>query len=507
MQINFDPNPLEVFKPMFDIPTGTVINIGGRGSGKSITTAKLVLTRLLTFPDARGLLIRDEAVRLKESILNDVKEVALEFDQLSNGYFSKFFQIQDNGIKNIQRNNDAVFTMGLNSSKNEQSARLKGLSKINFVIFEEAEDIRDKKKVRKLFDTLRRFKDHIVVFNMNVPDKDHWIIETHFNLKSSEYPGFCELEPKTSSILNNVHFFITTYKNNTRLLEDAVKQYEAYGNKDHPDYDLEHYCNQILGLVPMSSQDSSIVKRFNKESWRDDDDTTYTITHPFIQSQLAQDGYYFISFDGGMHTTHSAGILGYHVQDKRRDILLKEFYNKDRSHGMTEISSMVKEFCDEQNIDYTNARLYGDPSLDQCGDREFIESVLDNTVDLLYSLKSTEDVELKGIYVNRKEKRLGRLQTEISVTRSDNKPAVIILKNEGEDFGCPQAYKGLFSGFYKRAKKMTSQGPAIIKDLEQVPPVTDICDAYTYYLLATRPVVFAENDKIDPYQRFYNFAK
>ena len=106
--------------------------MGGRGGGKSVSVAKWVISRLLQNTKSRGILIRDEAVQIKNSILNDVKNIANEVDLKSGGLFSSYFAIQDHGIKNLMTKEDAAFTIGMRNSNTAQTARLKSISRIDF---------------------------------------------------------------------------------------------------------------------------------------------------------------------------------------------------------------------------------------------------------------------------------------------------------------------------------------------------------------------------------------
>jgi len=246
-----------------------------------------------------------------------------------------------------------------------------------------------------------------------------------------------------------------------------------------------------------------IVKRSFKESWRDDNDQPWSINHDWIRRQLTE-GYYFLSFDGGMHTTHSAAILGYHNRRFRRDILLKEFYNTNKNENLREIAQMVADFAYTHHLEITSMRIYGDPAIKTYGDEVFIEQILDKKVNLLDDYRNSDDSEKRALFVNRKTKRLTILNTEIFTLRSDNKPAIIVLKDSNnldpQCFGCPHLWQGLFNGQYRYQLKDIGGKSVLTEDIEQIPPITDICDAYTYFLLAERPRPVQESATIDNYK-------
>ena len=280
----------------------------------------------------------------------------------------------------------------------------------------------------------------------------------------------------------------------------ATHQFSAYDSpywehgelaaiKRDPAIPIDVWEQEYLGqFITITS--NVIVKRSFKESWRDDDDKPYYIDHSFIRRQLADDGYYFISFDGGMHTTHSAAILGYHNKRYVRDILLKEFYNTNKNENLREIAQMIDDFCHENNIDINGIRMYGDPAIKTHGDDELIHQVLGMKPDLLQGLKDSEDNEAKNAFRDRKKRRLTLLNRDIYSMASDNKPRIIILKDantqQAQTYGCPNLYNGLFNGQYRYEIKDIAGRSFVTEDLEQIAPVTDIADAYTYFILAER---------------------
>ena len=237
-----------------------------------------------------------------------------------------------------------------------------------------------------------------------------------------------------------------------------------------------------------------IVKRSFKESWRDEEDQEFTIDHPWIQKQLQSDGFWFISFDGGMHTTHSAAVLGYHNKQLKRDILIKEFYNRSKNDGIREVALQAVEWMHGCNVPFNNLRLFGDPALRTYGDHLYIEQAFNQKPDLLDSLRESDDNNLRALFMNRKTHRLTTLSIEMFSLRSDNKPSIIVLKSDRDNFGCPQIWDGLFNGQYRYAVKDISGRSIITSDLEQMPPITDLCDAYSYFLLINRPNPIQTNE-------------
>jgi hypothetical protein len=265
--------------------------------------------------------------------------------------------------------------------------------------------------------------------------------------------------------------------------------------KRDPSIDNDIWEQEYLGKF-IATTSNVICKRTHKASWRDDDDKPYTLEHDWIQRQLNDNGYYFISFDGGMHTTHSAAILGFHNERFNRDIILKEFYNEIASEGIHEVAMQVKDYLLKNDIE--DIRLYGDPALKTYNDSETIKDVFDGKYSLncLEGYKENKSSEIKDLYNNRKTRRLGIISREMWTLKADNKPSVILLKDE-----VPQFYKGVFAGQFRYEVK----DGVITKDLEQIAPITDICDAYTYYLLAERPFSIAEKEGTKNYAQYSSF--
>jgi len=261
--------------------------------------------------------------------------------------------------------------------------------------------------------------------------------------------------------------------------------------KTDPSIDNDIFEQEYLGKF-IATTSNIICKRTHKLSWRDDEDQPYTSEHDYILRQLNDDGYYFISFDGGMYTTHSAAILGFHNRRFKRDILLKEFYNRTAHEDVHEVAMQVKDYLEEIKI--KDFKLYGDPALKTYGDESKIQEVLNKPVNCLEHHQESDKAEIRKLFSDRKTKRLGIISREMFTLKSDNKPAIIMIKDK-----VPNLYKGLFEGQYRYEVK----DGVITRDLEQIAPITDICDAYTYYLLAERPFSLKENtEKKTNYSKF-----
>lgn len=249
-------NILEPYKAIDTTDKMVIVAMNPRGSGKTVNTAKIIIKWLKE--GKRGIVMRDTAVSIKQSILFDVRKYLQEIQ--SAGLMTDL-DVQERGVKKIYENGqtkDLLFQLGFKASNNDIKTKMKSLSDIDFIVVEEAEDVRDKEAVRRLKDTLVRFDQAKIVFLLNAPDRGHFIVEDYFDLLPSEHDGYYIPTPKRK----DVEYIIATHKDNTYLNERSHAQYESYGDPNHTDYDLEHYLVDICGLVS-EGRKGAIVKNWD----------------------------------------------------------------------------------------------------------------------------------------------------------------------------------------------------------------------------------------------------
>jgi len=246
------PNPLEKFKVLYNLPKETwlVINIGGRGGGKSHESSKYITLKAIC-EGKRTIVMRDEKSKIDESILNEVKKRFGEVDDASNGYIRSIYDMQEGILKKriVKKTNDPnegslIFTMGFRASAVGKVAHLKSISDIDIALIEEIEDLTDEDKFNTLADSVRN-KDSFVMVNSNVPSKDHWFINRYFNVELTEHEGYFKLVPKN---VEGVVYIMTNYEDNPHLQPKTIKKYKSYGDESSPLYDKHYYLTQILGL-------------------------------------------------------------------------------------------------------------------------------------------------------------------------------------------------------------------------------------------------------------------
>lgn len=460
----------------------------GRATGKSESATRAGVGKHLSNDKFTIALLRSESTRLEQGIFKLFRIKAEEINDKTEGLYSKLYEVLDTKIKNKRLGNDVIFNYGLKSSQStsleSKKGKVKGLEKINLAIIEEAQDIKDFEIIKTLIDTCIREKDFKIWFLFNPPkERDHWLYQYFYDLEASDYEGYDYLKPKEQP---NVLFLSSDYTQNPHLNAQTIERFNSYKNSPNPD----DYYHDILGLVPRDAGGRRIVKRFHNSSYKDENNNIYHLKHPFINRMFDLEGYLFASFDGGEHTNRKACVLGYHVERYRRDIILKEFYNLADTDDLREVALQVREYIESQGWLY-NLKLYGDPTIFTDGVHHLIENIFDKKLNTMQHFKDSQsNAMLREIYQNRKKKRLARLNTEMYDIRSDNKPAIILLKDT-----CNKLYKGFIEGMYRYDINSNNEPIDSIEQFKdgEYKHLTDICDAYTYYLLAERPFTLKEN--------------
>lgn len=240
------PNALPAYRVLYDLPPDVwlVVNMGGRGGGKSHETSKFATIMPLQ-KGKRVAILRDQQSSIEQSILNEIKNRFDEINTKAGGFYAQYFQMQERALKNKATNIDMIFTKGFQTSTKSQKAALKSISDVDIAIIEEFEDIRDETKFNTFADSIRK-EGSVIVVNLNTPEKGHWFIKRFFTLEDTPYEGFFKAVPRP--IKGVVHTF-TTYADNPFLTEKITTKYEAYGDPNNELYDLDYYCSAILGLV------------------------------------------------------------------------------------------------------------------------------------------------------------------------------------------------------------------------------------------------------------------
>lgn len=214
------------------------IIMGGRGQGRSGAASRFAASQLLSTEYTRGAIMRATREDIRASCWGEIQ------DRLKEQNISSEFRITENDMY-IEHGRNSLRAHGFKASSGSLTARLKSLAGYNFVWIEEGEEIGEE-EFRTLDDTLRTVKGRIrIVFTLNTPPKNHWIIRKWFNLTSfPEAPGFYtpHLKPEAKDAI----FIPGTYRENLPNLDmHTIERYKDY-KYTNPSY----YWQVIEGLSP-----------------------------------------------------------------------------------------------------------------------------------------------------------------------------------------------------------------------------------------------------------------
>jgi phage terminase large subunit len=164
-------------------------------------------------------------------------------DRVNEQKIQKNFRITDNDMF-IERGDNSIRAHGFRASSGSLTARLKSLAGYNLVWIEEAEEIGED-EFRTLDDTLRTVKGKIrIVFTLNTPPKNHWILRKWFNMIPSGVQGF--YIPELRQDIKDVLYIPGNWKvNEPNLDKHTIERYKAYQHTN-PSY----FYQVIEGLSP-----------------------------------------------------------------------------------------------------------------------------------------------------------------------------------------------------------------------------------------------------------------
>lgn len=149
-----------------------------------------------------------------------------------------------------------ILSKGFKKSQGSQTAKLKSIAGATDVIIEECEEIGEE-DFNKLRDSLRTVKGKLHIFRIwNPPQKDHWLIKNYYDLTPSTYEGYYVATAK--KIKGFISVWSTYLDNRENINDDTAENFERYKSVN-----LDHYCSDILGLVPSGAK-GVIYKKYKK---------------------------------------------------------------------------------------------------------------------------------------------------------------------------------------------------------------------------------------------------
>lgn len=227
----------EVYRPLFESPARYIIEMGGRGSGRSTTSSQYALARLKAPEYFRCAIMRYILGDIRNSIYREIYDRAEENEILDE------LNINESLMK-IEHGSNYINAVGFKKSSGEQKSKLKSLASYNCVIIEEADEVTEE-DFMQLDDSLRTIKGDIkIILLLNPPAKNHWIIKRWLKLKPSEEKGFYDYELREG--ISDTVLIKSDYRDNiVNIAPQSIVQYENY-RETKP----THYWNMVRGLVP-----------------------------------------------------------------------------------------------------------------------------------------------------------------------------------------------------------------------------------------------------------------
>src|SRR3990167_8591638 len=210
---------------------------GGRGNGRSGSASRYAVSQLLGKEYIRGAIMRATREDIRASCWGEIRDRLIEQEILDQ------FRLTDNDMF-IERGQNSLRAHGFRASSGSLTARLKSLAGYNLVWIEESEEIGED-EFRTLDDTLRTVKGRIrIIFSLNTPPKNHWILRKWFDLTPSDVQGF--YIPHLKADAKDTIYIGGTYRENLPNLDKhTIERYEAY-KYTNPAY----YWQVIEGLSP-----------------------------------------------------------------------------------------------------------------------------------------------------------------------------------------------------------------------------------------------------------------
>lgn len=240
--------------------------------------------------------------------------------------------------------------------------------------------------------------------------------------------------------------------------------------------------------------DAKIMRGTQRESFyvpedlRHNGERYWTIDHPQIQDWLKFEGSLVIGWDGGGQANFSAAVVAWRSKEKDRWIVFEEFANAPPGGELEQVVEQVQFYLME-NWAQVKMEDYGDPVMAGKSDVFRVESggrelnILDHLRQPSLHLTKEVQTAYKSAWQGRMGKRIAHTDWLLNRRLSDGFPKVIFCKP------CENLRKGFLDGGYQWEVKY---GEVVRNEIHQNHPLADICDAFTYPILAIYPILPSE---------------
>ena len=138
----------EKWNSLFTSRDNYFVLTGGRGSGKSFSLSFFALSLIGSSPGHRVAVYRATMVASRDSIMQDMKDLVPKFPN------AEEYEVMDTKIVNT-RTGSEIFFKGIQTSRKDYTAAVKGLSNCTTFILDEAEEMNDEDLWDKIDDTFR----------------------------------------------------------------------------------------------------------------------------------------------------------------------------------------------------------------------------------------------------------------------------------------------------------------------------------------------------------------
>jgi len=202
---------------------------GGRGSGKSFSSAFMLLTLI---SNESGHTILFTRYTLVSAAISIIPEFIEKIDILET--HSDFIITKDE-IVNIRTGSKILFK-GIKTSSGTQTANLKSLAGVTTWVLDEAEELTDEDTFDKIDLSIRhKTKQNRVILILNPATKEHFIYQRFFEGKG--------VAPGSNTTKADTTYIHTTYLDNIDNLSESFLQQIETIKERRP----ERYQHQILG--------------------------------------------------------------------------------------------------------------------------------------------------------------------------------------------------------------------------------------------------------------------